>query len=460
LNYRGLPSDSILNKAQFDDPSEIQYFLNKKLNFSLNTGYPFAQIIFDTILYSDRARIYAKLNQGPFIFNGAIVNEGDTSINSKLIAKFLRFKVLSPFSNEKQKKLPFFLQQIPFAEAIGSPRLEFFGNQAIVHLDLRKRKTNSFTGILGLLPQSEAQGGTIVTGNIDANLNNLFNKGLGFFVKWNRFAPSSQMADIKLSAPVLNYSGLGLETNFALFRQDSTINRQRFDFRISTSPGGVWKFQIGYSISASSGPAALNNQEKIKISTNAISLSFIKSPFQAPGVLLKKRAFQLDFLPTLKQIDKRESKNTLPQLNYDLRWKFPIELKSDRFVIQTITRISGVLSNQISLQDQLRSGGNQSTRGFNENEFYASQLAEFTIQPQYLVDKTILVGVFSDLLLFNSKLNNQYFFKPSKAFGFGIALELDFGSNSVQLSIANGILSGNPIDLQTTKIHFGYVARI
>ena len=459
LKYRHIESDSGFIFFEFSDPAEIKYFLNQKLKFQLNNGYPFSQISFDTIYYNNKSVIKASLNSGPFIVNGDLVNHGDTSLKVHLISKFLRIRKNYPFSDEKQKKLLFQLQQIPFAESIESPKLEFFGNQSIVHLNLVKRKSNYFTGILGLLPQSETEGGTIVTGNIDGSLNNLFGQGIQFFVKWNRFAPASQMADIKLIAPVLNYNGLGFESDFELFRQDSTVNRQKLDLRISSSPGGVWKFQFGYVTSRSSGLLALSGNNKVKIETNSISFSILNSPFQPPGINLKKRAFQLSLFPTIKKIQKEAEPKSFPQLSWDLNWRYPISFNSQRFAVQTFTRFSGIASKEITLQEQLRAGGNQSTRGFNENIFFLSQLAAFSIQPQYLVDKSLMVGVFTDFLVFNPGLNNMFFSKPSKALGFGVSVELDFGSNSVQLSIANGIVSGIPLDLQTTKIHFGYVAR-
>ena len=267
------------------------------------------------------------------------------------------------------------------------------------------------------------------------------------------------MADIKLSAPVLNHNGLGFESNFELFRQDSIVNRQRFDLKISTSPGGKWRYQLGFVTTNSSGLSTLITNQKVKVSTNSISLSVSLLPFQNQGIELNKRALQFEFFPTLKKISDNEGIVSLPQVGYDFNFRYPIKLKSERFNIQTFSRIAGILSNQITLQDQLRTGGNRTIRGFNENAFFGSQICSFTLQPQYLVDKSFLVGVFSDLLLINSNLNNQFFKKPSTAFGFGIAIELDFGSNSVQLSLANGVTSGIPLDFQATKIHFGYVAR-
>ena len=459
LNFRQLGSDTNLISIGFSEPAPIKYFLDQKLKALINIGYPFAQITFDTIFFNNECVVEANLNPGPFIFNGTVVNHGDTSLSVKLVSKYIRIKKNLPFSDERQKNIRFLLEQIPFAEITELPKLEFYGNQSIVHLNLVKRKTNYFTGILGLLPQSKADGGTIVTGNIDGSLNNLFGQGVQVFIKWNRFAPSSQMADVKLIAPVLNYNGLGFESGFELFRQDSTINRQRLDLKISTSPFGKWKFQLGYITSSSTGLYSFSEKAKAKIETNSISFSVLNNPFQSSGVNLLKKGFQLSLFPTLKKINRESDSKTFPQLSWDMKWRYPVSFPVKRFAIQTTTCISGIASKELTIQEQLRAGGNQSIRGFNENFFFLSQFASLSVQPQYLVDKSLLVGIFSDFLLYNPKLDNKIFGNLSTAIGFGFSIEIDIGSNSMQLSIANGVAPGIPFDLQTTKIHFGYVAR-
>ena len=40
-----------------------------------------------------------------------------------------------------------------------------------------------------------------------------------------------------------------------------------------------------------------------------------------------------------------------------------------------------------------------------------------------------------------------------------IAAEIEAGNNLIRISLANGFSKSLPFDYQTTKIHFGYVAR-
>ncbi len=449
-------------EKSFSDGENLFRYVKKQIDNKANSGYPFAAITFDTLHYPAEKKVVvvAKLDEGPFVVQGAVVQEGDTSIPSALIAKALRIKKDLPFSYRRFQMLPLLIRQLGFAEMVKNPELEFFGNQAVVHVFLVRRKASYFTGILGILPGSETGGGTILTGNIDAGFVNLFNKGVTFDLKWNRFAPQSQMAEINVSVPYLFFNGLSVESGFELFRQDSAINRRRAEIRISSSPGSEWKYTVGYKSLASSGFESLQGNSRIRITNRAASLTFQKLFPIVSGIDLQKRQFSFSLIPVLKTLEAPESaEKNYPQLETSLAWKYPFRFPYRRFVVQTSGSIQTLYSERITLQDQYRIGGNNSVRGFNENFFYTTQHALISVQPQFLVDNSLLVGVFSDAFFFNSGLNNQFFSHTAWALGFGIAAELDLGNNLVRISLANGFTEDIPLDFQTTKIHFGYFAR-
>jgi outer membrane protein assembly factor BamA len=446
----------------FFEGENLFRFVEKELAACVNQGFPFARVEFDTIRYLDMqiVEIEAKISPGPVVLHGGLINEGDSSISSGLISRALRIKRGQVFSFSRFQMIPDLLGQLNFAEAAENPKLQFFGNQALVKVNLIKRRANTFTGILGILPQSEAGGGTLITGNIDLGLINLFNQGIGFKAKWNRFAPQSQVAEVNLEAPFLNYSGFGIEAGFDIFRQDSTINRRNFDFRFLTSPSGKWQYQFGIKSNFSSGFLTLSQIQKVNQSTQYLSFSLIrKYPLQT-GVELRKRQFSFHIFPAIKSISTTVSpKKTLPQIETSLFWKYPISFGTKRFAIQTSLALQSIFSGQITLQDQYRVGGNRSIRGFVENFFYTSQHVLVSFQPQFLVDRSLLVGLFTDLFFFNHHLDNQALKTLDFAMGFGFATEVDLGNNFVQISIANGFMKDFLFDIQTTKIHFGYIAR-
>lgn len=278
-------------------------------------------------------------------------------------------------------------------------------------------------------------------------------------MKWNRFAPSSQTAQVKILQEAIGFYGLGLEAMFDLFRQDSLLNRQRFEFRLITSPSGVWKYKIGFqTVSSSSnfGPTRASFQ---KINTQSLTFSADYEPSPFSGISLEHQKFGASFRPSLKQFESNEQKKEIPQLEAQVNFFWPIPLKAQRFAIQTFTVLAGVWSDKILIPDQFRVGGNQTIRGFNENQFFTSQHGIFTIQPRYLLDKALLINIFGQAMAYNPEPNIA---KPSEfvwVYSFGTGIELEVNKNLVQISLANGFSKGVPLDFQTSKIHFGYVAR-
>ena len=166
INSSGI-SGANVSERYFSSKS-LQNSITKELNRWVNNGLPFAQIRFDSIRDLAVHQIIATLEPGPAIVNGELINHGDTSLSSKMVCRWIRFRKNQPFELQKFRKASLLLNQMPFVEQMEAPRLEWFGEKAIVHLNLQKRKVNSFTGILGVLPQSEGKGGTILTGNVDA----------------------------------------------------------------------------------------------------------------------------------------------------------------------------------------------------------------------------------------------------------------------------------------------------
>jgi hypothetical protein len=460
-NLRLSASNSVIEKS-FQSGENLFRFARKQLDDKANSGFPFAQLHFDTLLYPEKksALLVANLDDGPLVLQGNLIIQGDTGISSLLVAKALHIKKDLPFSYRRYQLIPGLVRQLGFAGMLKEPELRFFGNQAIVHIFLEKRRANYFTGILGILPQSDNQGGTIITGNVDAGFVNLFNRGIAFNLKWNRFAPQSQMAELNLAVPYLNYNGLGMEGSFDLFRQDSVINRRKAEARISSAPGAGWKFLFGYKSVFSSGLEDLRNTSKVELKTQSVSFTVQKLYPIANGIDLLKRQFSFSVFPVLKFLKRSgEQEKAFPQLEASISWKYPVRFSYRRVALQTSGLIQTLFSEQLTLQDQYRIGGNNSVRGFNENFFYTSRHALLSVQPQFLVDQNLLLGVFSDFFVYQPRLGNDIISNAEWALGFGLASEIDIGSNQVRISFAAGMTKDIPLDFQTTKIHFGYYAR-
>ncbi len=438
--------------------SGVQTAIKDALSDFQNNGFPFAQARTDTLEYVPDARFVVTINPGPPIVNGELVLHGDSFVHVSTIRNWIRFKKNAPFSNRRFSQIPFLSAHIPFAEEFSTPQLEWFGNQAVVHLYLRKRKINSFSGILGILPQPGG-GGAIVTGNVDGDIANLFRRGISLNFKWMRFAASSQTASIALRAPSLASNGLGLESTFELFRQDSLINKQKMEFLGTNSNSGLLEFRFGVSISNASGSLATRDQDVQSIGNNALIFGLRYEPDPPQILKADRKSFFLQIAPSVKAIRRKTSNQSIPQFEAQFRGEFPAYRPNARFSLQNAFQGGFLAASQITIPDQYRLGGSKSFRGFNENSFFTSQHFLYTIQPMYRIDRNFIGGAFMEAMLYNPERSATIFSSVQLAASVGIAAEIEAGNNLIRISLANGFSKSLPFDYQTTKIHFGYVAR-
>jgi hypothetical protein len=448
------------DKTVFSDALKATNYLEKEWNQWLNSGYPFAKLVFDSISYPESAMIYVRILPGPFIENGQLIVHGDSAFKNSMLRRWFRFQPGQPFAWNRFLNVPGLASRLFFAKEVRAPELEWFGDKAFLHVYLEKKGGNAFSGILGLLPASGTKP-PVLTGNLDASFNNLFGIGAGLIVKWSRFAPSSQTADLQFRLPALNYNGLGVEAKFEFFRQDSLYTRQQADLLAIQTSINNWDVQLGLSAFGSSGQFATSTEIKgqtiIRGQGVRFGLSYAPDPdFNlVPG---RKKAI-LQITPTAKSISSGSGKRTIPHLVMQSSGTWPLMVLRNKYFLNSSWKAGGVFSKEILLPDMWRVGGIRDLRGFYENEFFASRFAVIGLQPQVWLDNSLLFGLFSDVALLDLSVNQPKWSSMNWAMNLGISVEFETGSNLIRLSFANGRLGAFPSNLRSTKIHFGYLAR-
>jgi translocation and assembly module TamA len=108
------------------------------------------------------------------------------------------------------------------------------------------------------------------------------------------------------------------------------------------------------------------------------------------------------------------------------------------------------------LSDLYRIGGLKTLRGFNENNYYASDYAIYTLEYRYFTDESSYVMLFLNQAYFDNQLNNNYTDWP---LGFGTGISFTTKAGVFQFIYALGQAKDQPINLNLSKIHFGLVSR-
>ena len=101
-----------------------------------------------------------------------------------------------------------------------------------------------------------------------------------------------------------------------------------------------------------------------------------------------------------------------------------------------------------------RFGGLTNQRGFDEDELLSTTKSSSTLEYRFLLDKNSHVFAFYDQTWYENNTSNYYKDTPY-GFGVGFSFSTNFGVFSI--SYALGKQFENPVLLNNSKVHFGYI---
>jgi hemolysin activation/secretion protein len=126
-----------------------------------------------------------------------------------------------------------------------------------------------------------------------------------------------------------------------------------------------------------------------------------------------------------------------------------------RHVLHLNTVSEFYYADEIYQNEVFRFGGQQTLRGFNEEELYATTRSVVSLEYRYLLDKNSNVFAFFDQAMYENRSTKYYKDAP---FGFGFGLSFGTRAGIFAISYGLGKQMNNPLKLNNGKIHFGYVA--
>lgn len=342
------------------------------------------------------------------------------------------------------------LQNHPYIQLEKPPQTLFTKDSTDIYLFLKKKKSNSFDGVIGF--GNDKSDKFTLNGTLDVQFRNMFNGFEAIQLYWQRNPDSGQNFDLKVDVPYVLGSNVGLNIQTNIYKQDSTF--ANFKFRPS----------VYYHLS---------NRQKLGLRGN-FETSTVTQPlflegkdFNKQGVGLwyeyteptdielfryqSKIAAEVSYISAYYQSDDLRSKQYLTQLylerNFKLIGNHYLNLRGD------FNWLNSSLS--LSTNEMLRFGGWNSLRGFNENSLLADLFYFGTAEYRYIIGKQAFFDIFGQYGQFNNK--NIDYHSSVYSFGLGFNFFLPIGLMSFQIS--NGNSTGNPIQFKDTKIHWGILAR-
>lgn len=343
------------------------------------------------------------------------------------------------------------LQNHPYFQLEKPPQTLFTKDSTNIYLFLKKKKANSFDGVIGF--GNDKTDKFTLNGTLDVNFRNVFNGFESLSLYWQRNADKGQTFNLNADVPYLFKSNVGLNLRTNIFRQDSTFatakiypalyyninNRMKLGLRgtFESSTVNTESYTNGQDYTKKGGGIWYEFTEP-----SGIELFLYKTKVRAAADLLK---VSYDNLATSGN---QNSYFLFAEHNFRLSGNHYLNAKGETAFLTT-------KADNFAENEMLRFGGWNSLRGFNEESLYASQYYYGGLEYRYLIGNQAFFDVFGQ---YGSLKNTLADVRPQLySFGAGFNFFLPVGLMSFQISSGNQ--SGEPIKFNDIKIHWGLLTR-
>ena len=347
-------------------------------------------------------------------------------------------------------KLQQSLQNHPFVLLEQPPQTLFTKDSTQVFLQLQKKKSNTFDGIIGF-GNNESDKFSF-NGTLNVAFRNMFNGFEDVSLYWQRNPNKGQTFDLKTSIPYLFKSNVGLDVQMNIYRQDSTFANVKMHPGLFYQMTPKQRIGIRGNFEVSSVLDSLYTAAKeFNRSGAGVWYEYQKPTDVELFVYDSKIRADLDFLSTRYDADQTKSSVVryyiLGEKNFHLKGRHYLNIKAESAFLNS--------KNELAENELFRIGGWNSLRGFNENAILANFYAYGGAEYRYLVNQQAFFDVFAQF----GQIQNKTLGADPKfySFGFGFKFFLPIGLMSFQIS--NGSQVGNPFNFRDTKIHWGIISR-
>ncbi len=456
---------------------KIQKIQKKILTFSENNGFPFARITLDSLTLdttknNPQHSLNAVWKYEPerFCEFDTLQIVGKIPINRPFLRKYLGIRRFQPFDQSKVTNIPRLLKQLPFLKLKDKPSVTFVGKRAIINIPLERRNANKFDGILGVLP-NEQQGKTLITGEINLGLENLFSAGIRLHAQWQRLQTESQRLDLRYEHPLLFGFPFDAKGIFQLYKQDSSFVNRDLHFTLYYRLPNLARIGVSLENRQSGLGEKLqirNVNELPQVSESRWAsygldydwhnLDNALAPRQGTRIVAKMRWGQKNILKNPFWADSLYKNVPLnsTQISANIKLEHYISYKNNTFFGRFL---GGYLENNfLTFNDLFRLGGLQSLRGFNENTFFANNYGIFTAEYRAYFggEDDSYFMLFYD----QSILQTQTFSQQNIDYPFGLGAGLSFGTRGGTFTLAYALGKSKEQDFgfSRAKIHIGIVS--
>ncbi len=472
-----------LQKGFTFSDSKLSQLRNKILETSLNNGYPFSVVFFDSVLInSSNIHIAVNLQTGPVFYFDSLDFAGTSELKLKYLRSFCNIKPGTLYNESFLKEINTTLTELPYLRITRPLGVYFYGNKAKPYVYIDKKKAGNFDGIIGFAPNSAINNKLVITGDINLKLQNILGSGKALEIGFRSFLNSSQDLKIVFNWPYFLNTRFGVDYGFKLLKFDSLYLDLGNELAIQYRGFGKSVFKLMYHF---------QNVSLISVDTNSILLSkqlplFHDVRSDLLGFSIRRNSLnnfynpskgnkiELEFFAGTRKIIRNSVINDLRFTNadfveynlYDSLKLQSVQLKMklsflSSFVIYKqlvfqFSSLGGHIYNEKLFQNELfRIGGLKTLKGFDEQSIFAETFLIGNLDLKYIIaENSSFVLFYNSAFIRNSLALN---FQTDFPKGFGAGMNIESKAGVFSLYYAVGSQRNNPILFNAARIHFGFV---
>jgi outer membrane protein assembly factor BamA len=422
---------------------------------SENTGYPFAQLIPNSIILDKNSvSIQLDYKKGPFIRFNKLIIKGSSRISDKYLKRYLGIYQNEAYSEKIIAQTKTRIDELNFVKQIRSPEIDFYDDKADVYVYLNRSKANLFNGIVGLIP-NENEKNLSLTGDIKVDLINNFNRAEKIKLNWIATGDLSQKLHAGFEFPFIFGSPFGVDFAFKIDKRDSSFVRTDLSASLDFAFKNNDKIYVyvsrnnSFILAKPSLDSAFYNDTRALLTGLGYSsenLDYVYNPSEGYNI-------KADIANGIRYSQEKTNNFFAANAIFDLY--IPIYKK---LIFKLSSKNSYVFSDLDFYKNELHFvGGFNSIRGFDEDVFLASGFTVFTAELRVLYERNSNLFVFADYARLITQNQGSRSLKFPLGFGAGTYFSTQAGIFSIAYAL--GKLNDAPVQLSNSKIHIGYVNR-
>ena len=406
--------------------SDVKNFINQKIYELENTGFPFAEVKLQNIK-KNKADLLVK--KGNLYRLDSIVIYGNTKISPQSLSRLIKIKKNDIYSQKKIDETSKIFEKSKNYRETKPFELVFYENTYDLYIYLEKISKNHIDALVGFHYDNKK---LKTNGHLITTLQNNLNFEEEINIYWKSTQEEFQKFNSSIKIPSLFNYNVVISTLLDIYKKYSQYTNVNSEL------------DVQYPIFYSSKVSAMYQYKHSIAEQN--HLQNWKTKSIGIGYELNRENIIFNIKNYFGNRKINENNYTYINSHVDGEYKYKINKKS---FFNLINKSQLIISSELQENEKLLFGGNNTIKGFLEDEFSSDKFSIFSINYKYNLDQNTSGVLFAQQAYFND--NNKVI--QLKSLGIGTELKNKIGM--IYMEYAIGVSKNKSFSLQNGIIHVG-----